>query len=466
MLHAPWPPRSKIHPLRTAFLLPLVLLGLLCASPSAQAQTASRTFDTSFQLQQFRPWGDINGMFHTQSGITLGRMNYMAGLYLNYALNPLVLRGALKSDGTRDITGIVNHQVAADLMGGFGILDWLDVYLTIPLSIYQDGSVPNNASLFGSIAGRDLSGFVFGDIKIGLKAQALRQDKHFVNLAFRVALGIPSSLATPDKLGGENSVSVDVDAMLSAQVGIVHIGFNVGYRYMPQSYFLNLELEHELRYGLGLRISALKDKLDIIGEIAGAIAFQSQDFSSEKVPLDAYLGVRIYPLSQPDLALDLGVGVPFPTTGYGSPLFRVFFGVLWSPKVRDTDGDGILDKDDRCPTQPGPRENDGCPDKDRDGDGVVDRLDKCPDKPGPKENNGCPWPDTDGDGLTDNVDKCPSVFGPKENNGCPWGDKDNDGVKDNEDKCPDQPGPKENNGCPWGDKDGDGIKDNEDKCPD
>jgi hypothetical protein len=28
---------------------------------------------------------------------------------------------------------------------------------------------------------------------------------------------------------------------------------------------------------------------------------------------------------------------------------------------------------------------------------------------GPKENAGCPWPDTDGDGVLDKDDKCPEV---------------------------------------------------------
>ena len=56
----------------------------------------------------------------------------------------------------------------------------------------------------------------------------------------------------------------------------------------------------------------------------------------------------------------------------------------------DTDGDGIPDAQDRCPTVPGPAANRGCPDTDRDGDGMVDRLDACPDLPGPKENRGCP----------------------------------------------------------------------------
>ena len=36
------------------------------------------------------------------------------------------------------------------------------------------------------------------------------------------------------------------------------------------------------------------------------------------------------------------------------------------------------------PDLTGPPENNGCPDPDSDGDGVVNRLDKCPRKPGPE----------------------------------------------------------------------------------
>ena len=57
--------------------------------------------------------------------------------------------------------------------------------------------------------------------------------------------------------------------------------------------------------------------------------------------------------------------------------------------------------------------------KDTDGDGILDKYDKCPTVAGPAENDGCPWPDTDGDGVLDKDDKCPTVPGLKENNGCP-----------------------------------------------
>jgi outer membrane protein OmpA-like peptidoglycan-associated protein len=137
-----------------------------------------------------------------------------------------------------------------------------------------------------------------------------------------------------------------------------------------------------------------------------------------------------------------------------------FAGITFKFGGKDTDGDGIYDKDDACPDVPGLKEFQGCPDTD--GDGIPDKDDACPDVAGPKEFQGCP--DTDGDGIPDKDDACPEVAGPKQFNGCP--DTDGDGVPDNVDKCPTVKGPKENGGCPWPDRDGDVVADKDDKCPD
>jgi outer membrane protein OmpA-like peptidoglycan-associated protein len=126
----------------------------------------------------------------------------------------------------------------------------------------------------------------------------------------------------------------------------------------------------------------------------------------------------------------------------------------------DTDGDGIYDKHDKCPTIPGIVEFDGCPDTD--GDGIQDSEDDCPLVAGPAEHNGCP--DTDGDGLPDNKDMCPKVAGKMKLGGCP--DTDGDGIVDNKDSCPKQAGPRANRGCPWPDSDGDSVFDKDDECPD
>ncbi|HJZ85826.1 MAG TPA: OmpA family protein [Polyangia bacterium] len=123
---------------------------------------------------------------------------------------------------------------------------------------------------------------------------------------------------------------------------------------------------------------------------------------------------------------------------------------------RDTDGDGIPDSRDKCPTEPedkdGFQDEDGCPDPDNDQDGIPDVRDKCPnepeDKDGFQDEDGCPDPDNDKDGILDKDDKCPNEPGPKENDGCPDKDTDGDGIVDRLDKCPLEPGPPGSDGCP------------------
>jgi outer membrane protein OmpA-like peptidoglycan-associated protein len=144
---------------------------------------------------------------------------------------------------------------------------------------------------------------------------------------------------------------------------------------------------------------------------------------------------------------------------YLSSHFQHTAGVVLKFGGKDTDGDGIYDKDDACPDVPGLAAFNGCPDSD--GDGIEDSKDDCPNEAGLAEFNGCP--DADGDGVPDKDDDCPTVAGLKSLKGCP--DADGDGVADNKDNCPNVAGPAANNGCPWPDTDGDGILDKDDKCP-
>ncbi len=155
-------------------------------------------------------------------------------------------------------------------------------------------------------------------------------------------------------------------------------------------------------------------------------------------------------------------------------------GVSWwmEGTPADTDGDGVIDKEDKCIEQAedkdGFEDSDGCPDADNDGDGILDSADKCAneaeDKDDFEDTDGCPDPDNDGDGVADKDDKCPNKAEDKDDfkdeDGCPDPDNDGDGVLDGDDKCPTVAGVKEEAGCPVKDKDNDGIPDNLDKCPD
>jgi outer membrane protein OmpA-like peptidoglycan-associated protein len=137
---------------------------------------------------------------------------------------------------------------------------------------------------------------------------------------------------------------------------------------------------------------------------------------------------------------------------------------------RDTDGDAVPDKIDKCPDTPrGARvDASGCP-LDSDGDKVFDGIDQCEATPTgcTVDAKGCPS-DADGDGVCDGVDTCADT--PKgataDATGCPT-DSDGDAVFDGLDKCASTPKGcvVDSTGCP-SDADGDGVCDGVDRCPD
>ena len=134
-------------------------------------------------------------------------------------------------------------------------------------------------------------------------------------------------------------------------------------------------------------------------------------------------------------------------------------------KAKDTDGDGVSDRKDKCPDTPSGVQVDenGCP-LDGDKDGVPDYQDQCPTEAGTAAMMGCP--DRDNDGVADKDDDCPDQAGLPALRGCP--DADGDGVADKNDKCPDTPAGTQVDatGCPLvTDADGDGVPNNLDRCP-
>ncbi|TDJ09595.1 MAG: hypothetical protein E2O71_01970, partial [Deltaproteobacteria bacterium] len=107
----------------------------------------------------------------------------------------------------------------------------------------------------------------------------------------------------------------------------------------------------------------------------------------------------------------------------------------FAPAPIDSDGDGVADALDNCPSDFNPSQTD------TDGDGIGDACDACPND---AQN------DTDGDGVCGDVDNCPTTANPAQT------DTDADGLGDACDACPNDA---------QNDTDGDGVCGDVDNCP-
>jgi len=169
----------------------------------------------------------------------------------------------------------------------------------------------------------------------------------------------------------------------------------VGYEDLSNEQFDN-EDSGFFNYGIGLKYKVAKNffaKFDV----RHLIKF---DHSDNNVIFTAGLGIPFGKVAQPEAPK-------------AKPL----------PVLKDSDGDGVYDKDDKCPNTPKgvSVDKNGCP-LDSDHDGVIDSLDKCPNTPAgvAVDKKGCPL-DSDHDGVIDANDKCPNTAaGVKVNSvGCP-----------------------------------------------
>lgn len=189
-----------------------------------------------------------------------------------------------------------------------------------------------------------------------------------------------------------------------------------------------------------------KDQVAAVG--GGGMSF----FLSEKIALDIEALYHYVPSDYLDGLKRGNKADCFVTLGAG---ISIYMG-----KPKDTDRDGIPDKNDGDPYHPedfdGFQDQDGIPDLDNDQDGIPDTEDQAINDPEDidsfQDKDGVPDKDNDGDGVPDASDKCPGtdatvaagtntaedMDGFQDEDGCPDPDNDGDGIADVDDKCPDE----------------------------
>ncbi|MBN1206628.1 MAG: OmpA family protein [Myxococcaceae bacterium] len=417
----------------------VVLAGVLVAATASAQLQGVPTFD--LELLKLNPSG--KGSLLLGTGELLPDGDYRLSLTTHYEKDPLVLL-----QNGRQVGVVVRHRTTAHLAAAYGLWGRLELGAQVPLVLFQRGD-DLTARGVGGLEGGVAPGTPLFHVQMKLLSQ--REDD-LVDLALGLQAGPP--------VGSAAALARELRATPNLMVGrtfdSLRAAIDAGVLLRPRTVLtpdenIQDELGHALR--LGGALSSLGQGLR--GELALStlVPLKRQGFSVE-----ALTGAR-WPVSETVEAYGLA-GLGFGTAP-GTPDFRVLFGMAYGrtqparvelasydpgPTPRDSDGDGILDEMDRCPTMPGLPGFQGCPDQDD--DSVEDEVDLCPSEPGLVELRGCPVEDSDGDGVVDESDDCPTEAGLAERRGCPFLDKDEDTVEDVRDNCPDEAGPADNQGCP------------------
>ena len=451
-----------------------VVLGVLAtvlAPAPARAQSAAPA-SQGIDVQQFKPGPGGMDVLGVQSPRIGRHLAWNLGLSFNYARAPF----SFVRPGTDEfVSAIVKNQATFDLMGSVALYDQFELGVALPLT--SQGSA--SSALVPPVLGDGVHATGVGDLRLVPKAH-LRSLDNGLQLGVAVPVLLPTS-------GGKEFMGRSRVAFFPRLLGewssgsgvrvLAHLGINV----QSQEQFYNLKVGNELAYGLGAEVpfDVGQRQLAAVATLVGARGLT--EANTEERPLEMLAAVK-YRFTD-SLAAHLGGG-PGLTHGYGTPGFRVVAGILWTesaeaaparrerpspperpqgsednegflggfqngfqnsfqdePPALDTDGDGILGANDRCPEQPetqnGFEDGDGCPDElprpkrvDADGDGVPDGQDRCPqfpeDKDGFEDEDGCPDPDNDQDGVLDTRDRCPAepetVNGFQDDDGCPDSD--------------------------------------------
>jgi len=410
---------------------------------AALAVAATSFAQGSFALDRFEPSPAGDRFFGVQGGDPGGHLSPRLMLLGDYAYKPLVL---YRASDNQAIGNLVSNQLIVHAAAGIALWDRLWVFANMPFALVTNGQNPT----VGGLPMTSPSGAAAGDLRAGARVRLLGENRSLASLSLSAYVFIPTG--SKDKLTSSGEVHALPAVVLAGEGDTFAYAVNAGVNVQKKSSgstegVISPSLGSELTYGAAIGLLLADRMLQIGPEVYGtSVMVGSDSFKKSTTNMEGILGAR---LRVGDMVLGLGAG-PGMTRGLGTPTFRAVASVAYAPlpppppppppppaprkkaPPSDRDKDGIYDKVDACPDEPGVRSDDpdknGCPPPppDRDGDGILDRDDACPDLKGVKSDdptkNGCP-PDTDGDGIRDDVDACPYEKGKADpdptKNGCP-----------------------------------------------
>jgi hypothetical protein len=321
--------------------------------------------------------------FATVAGTeTVGAGQVAFGLMATYLSRPVILRVASPGPGGSDQYA-VDNQVTGNFLFAYGVTPRLQLDFALPYTFVQSGagtSPLTGGEALHDTAVRDLRfGFAYAIVpreRISPDAQVAKDPSSW-SLAGRMTVSAPTGDSTD--FAGERSAVFAPGLAADYRYHVLFVGLEVGARLRPTTEFAGARVGSQLATGLGAGVDVLdRERLSIMAEARSYVNFAEQHDTAQSAfgitskptgksitPAEWLRAVRTAPLLAGDISFLAGGGGPIPIgeAAITVPRFRFVLGAIYAPTARDTDGDGIIDKNDFCPGRAGQRagERPGCP---------------------------------------------------------------------------------------------------------
>ncbi len=323
--------------------------------------------------------------FATVNGTeTVGTGLVAFGLMATYQSRPVNLEIASPgASGSKQYA--VDNQVTGNFLFAYGVTDRLQLDFALPVTFIQTGAGVSPLS-----GGEDLRDTAVRDLRFGLAYALVPRERvapseaaaqggtgNLWSLAARMTISAPTG--DGDQFAGERTAVFAPNIAGDLRVNRFFFGLDVGARLRPVTEFAGARVGTQLTTGLGAGVDVLpKDLLSFTAEARAYVNFAEQHDTAQSAfgitsegnnhfitPAEWMVAVRSAPFLAGDVTFFAGGGGPIPIgdPAITVPRFRFLLGATYAPTARDTDRDGIPDKNDNCPTQPGVRggEHSGCP---------------------------------------------------------------------------------------------------------
>ncbi len=393
-------------------------IALLCTLALLLVATPLFSEEPPLNTKSYTPSPFTHGILSTHGGEIMDFLEMNIGLSFMYSYKPLVLEF---TDTTGTTTrNILEHKFEADLAFAVGLWKYIDIAMNLPINLYHGGEGLYEAKMHAAGVG-DMAFFP----RVGY---TFEKDK--VSIAFIPEVTIPTGRQV-DRLMGYATATFVPTFAVSAVLGDFGIATDLFYRLMDKRELADLTAGDEIGLKLAGRYTPI-DPLDIEAEIIARTVATDFFSASNAIFVDGNVGVQYRFPQVPGLMLHGGAGWGM-TQGYGLPVVRVFTGLVYDLPAADDEPEPVAPpppapepKPEPAPAPPPPPPAPEPP-KDTDKDGLLDPDDKCPDEPEDKDQfedtDGCPDPDNDKDTVLDEKDSCPNeeetLNGFMDEDGCP-----------------------------------------------